>query len=274
MVKGESEITARSAPLWRFLCSARPGADEKAYREHYLDHDNRQISTITYTSLVFMLLLTLVDLPNLGTQPGLILGVYIRVLLIIFGLLLIWVMKRLRNSLVTDLASVSFVSSIAISFFVYHLNSDVSSMRMAALVTILIFSAHMGFPIYALYLFLPMGLIIAGEAYILFSTERTDLLADRAIMLTVFLFAECVAVSGSALHHRTRYHAYQAIGQVKRLSGMLPICANCKKIRDDQGYYRQIEHYITEHTDAEFTHGICPSCVSELYPGFVKNAEQ
>lgn len=57
-----------------------------------------------------------------------------------------------------------------------------------------------------------------------------------------------------------------ATGRVNQLHGMLPICANCKKIRDDQGYYQQIEHYITEHSDAEFTHGICPDCAKELYP--------
>ena len=58
----------------------------------------------------------------------------------------------------------------------------------------------------------------------------------------------------------------KALGSIKTLSGMLPICANCKKIRDDQGYYQQIEHYITEHSEAEFTHGICPDCAKELYP--------
>ena len=59
----------------------------------------------------------------------------------------------------------------------------------------------------------------------------------------------------------------KALGSVKALSGLLPICANCKKIRDDHGYYQQIEHYITEHSEAEFTHGICPDCAKELYPG-------
>ncbi len=57
-----------------------------------------------------------------------------------------------------------------------------------------------------------------------------------------------------------------ALHSIKTLSGMLPICANCKKIRDDQGFYQQIEHYITEHSEAEFTHGICPDCAKNLYP--------
>ena len=59
----------------------------------------------------------------------------------------------------------------------------------------------------------------------------------------------------------------KAIEEVKTLSGFLPICASCKKIRDDQGYWNQIEAYISEHSEAEFSHSICPECVEELYPG-------
>jgi PleD family two-component response regulator len=57
-----------------------------------------------------------------------------------------------------------------------------------------------------------------------------------------------------------------ALGEVKKLSGLLPICANCKKIRDDQGYWHQVESYIKERSDADFTHALCPSCMTELYP--------
>lgn len=58
----------------------------------------------------------------------------------------------------------------------------------------------------------------------------------------------------------------QALSEVKILSGFLPICASCKKIRDDNGYWNQIEAYISEHSDAEFSHGICPECAGKLYP--------
>ena len=60
----------------------------------------------------------------------------------------------------------------------------------------------------------------------------------------------------------------EALAQVKTLSGFLPICASCKNIRDDTGYWQQIESYLSEHSDVEFTHGICPECVTKLYPEF------
>jgi len=56
-----------------------------------------------------------------------------------------------------------------------------------------------------------------------------------------------------------------ALLEVKKLSGLLPICASCKKIRDDNGYWNQIESYITTHSEADFSHGICPECSEKLY---------
>jgi len=61
-----------------------------------------------------------------------------------------------------------------------------------------------------------------------------------------------------------------ALSRVKLLSGFLPICASCKKIRDDKGYWQQIEAYIRDHSEAEFSHGICPECAKTLYPEFFK----
>ena len=65
-----------------------------------------------------------------------------------------------------------------------------------------------------------------------------------------------------------------ALSEVKKLSGMLPICSSCKKIRDDEGYWQQIEEYIRNHSEADFTHGICNDCVKELYPEFYQKFEE
>ncbi len=62
----------------------------------------------------------------------------------------------------------------------------------------------------------------------------------------------------------------KALQEVKTLGGLLPICANCKKIRDDKGYWLQVEEYIKSHADVEFTHGICPECQHQLYPEIFK----
>ena len=65
----------------------------------------------------------------------------------------------------------------------------------------------------------------------------------------------------------------EALSNVNMLSGMLPICASCKKIRDDKGYWNQIEAYIRDHSEAEFTHGICPECEKKLYSEVKKDPD-
>ncbi|MCC7429971.1 hypothetical protein IT568_03920 [bacterium] len=62
----------------------------------------------------------------------------------------------------------------------------------------------------------------------------------------------------------------ETLKEVKRLSGLLPICSCCKKIRNDEGYWNEIETYISQHSEAQFSHGICPQCIQKLYPEFSK----
>lgn len=58
----------------------------------------------------------------------------------------------------------------------------------------------------------------------------------------------------------------QAIEQIKTLQGILPICMHCKKIRDDAGYWEQVEAYVSRHSDVLFSHGVCPECMTQHYP--------
>jgi hypothetical protein len=62
----------------------------------------------------------------------------------------------------------------------------------------------------------------------------------------------------------------KALAEIKTLQGVLPICSNCKKIRDDKGSWRQLEEYISEHTDSRFSHGLCSDCAQKLYPKYFK----
>lgn len=67
---------------------------------------------------------------------------------------------------------------------------------------------------------------------------------------------------------RLEHDLIQAKDQVNSLKGLLPICSSCKKIRDDEGYWHQVEEYVKRHSEAEFSHGICPDCMKRLYPKY------
>lgn len=63
-----------------------------------------------------------------------------------------------------------------------------------------------------------------------------------------------------------------ALSRIRTLSGLLPICSSCKKIRDDKGYWHQVEMYIRDHSEADFSHSICPECAEKLYSEYIGEA--
>ncbi len=85
---------------------------------------------------------------------------------------------------------------------------------------------------------------------------------ERAITIAIARHADLTALRQK---HR---ELEQTLAEVKTLKGFLPICAGCKKIRDDKDYWNEVEVYIMEHTAAKFTHGMCPECVEKYFPGY------
>jgi len=110
-----------------------------------------------------------------------------------------------------------------------------------------------------------------------FAAQHEKWEVDEVISVSIFLvFALSVFAfrrwsetidANKALSHQNG-ELKKALSEIKRLRGILPICAACKRIRDDAGYWHQVELYIGNHTEAEFTHSICPDCRQKLYPEF------
>jgi hypothetical protein len=104
-----------------------------------------------------------------------------------------------------------------------------------------------------------------------------------ALLLSIIIFPALYLLifRPISLHIEWRQHAEEekdaliselqkALDEVKTLRGFIPICASCKKIRDDKGYWQQVEDYISAHSDAVFSHGICQECERKLYPDLVQ----
>jgi PAS domain S-box-containing protein len=103
---------------------------------------------------------------------------------------------------------------------------------------------------------------------VVISEEITQLKNDQAELHRHREGLERTVAERTAQLERTVADLQSALGRVRRLTGLLPICSNCKQIRDDAGYWHQVEVYLHEHTDAAFTHGICPACMAKLYPDY------
>jgi CheY-like chemotaxis protein len=114
---------------------------------------------------------------------------------------------------------------------------------------------------------------IGGVDYITKPFHVGEVLARVNTHLTLRHLQKTLQVKNEQLQAKNN-ELEAALAKVKLLSGLLPICANCKKIRDDEGYWQQVEVYIRDHSEAEFSHGLCPDCISKLYPELSEKVDE
>jgi PAS domain S-box-containing protein len=100
------------------------------------------------------------------------------------------------------------------------------------------------------------------------SLTRSVIKDEKDMEIAIVSVARDITESKRAEEEREKliHELQDALAKVRTLSGLLPICSSCKKIRDDKGYWNQIEGYIQEHSDAEFSHSLCPECATRLFP--------
>jgi DNA-binding response OmpR family regulator len=109
----------------------------------------------------------------------------------------------------------------------------------------------------------------------IFFAGHKHFLTSTRIQILDLLFSTYEAVLQKNFElERINQELKQSIETIKTLSGLIPICSNCKKIRNDDGYWQQLEEFIKEHSDAEFTHGLCPECEQRIYAKFFKKGKE
>ncbi len=115
------------------------------------------------------------------------------------------------------------------------------------------------------------------ESIVRLSHQHEDLELDEIIIVSVFLMFALLFFSmrrwretrrSEALAKRHGEELEKALSEVRQLRGMITICSACKRVRNDEGFWEQIEVYVRDHSEAEFTHGICKECAKKLYPDF------
>jgi hypothetical protein len=122
-------------------------------------------------------------------------------------------------------------------------------------------------------MFSPLNLESKTVGVIGLANKPVDFTEEDSEIAEVFGDLAAIALKNSRYLEKIKEKSEsleRALSEVKVLRGMLPICSFCKKIRDDSGYWNNIESYITQHSEADFSHSICPKCVKEHYPDYKK----
>jgi hypothetical protein len=176
--------------------------------------------------------------------------------------------KRLRRGMRVLMALIGLTWGLGAAALVPYVHEADALLVLAVLATLAagggatLVADPVALGVYSICLLVPLG-----GAMIALAPDRLDVMGGALIVpFTAFT----ILTSREAYRDLTaRLQAAavleEALANVRTLSGLLPICASCKKIRNDRGYWSQIEEYVREHSDADFTHGICPDCARRLY---------
>ena len=122
-------------------------------------------------------------------------------------------------------------------------------------------------------MFAPLNIEGKTVGIIGLANKSSDFTDEDAEIALVFGDLAAIALANSRYLDKIREKTEslaKAMDEIKTLRGIIPICMHCKEIRDDDGYWVQLEKYITEHSDAQFSHGICEKCIEKYYPDFKK----
>jgi len=148
-----------------------------------------------------------------------------------------------------------FIMPLFFFFFAEKEEGLIWSLAFIAVTCVLLFLpgllATHAYPLDTGFKFLLAFVFVGANAYLLESSR--------------FRFSRMLALKNEELSQEKR-QLEEALNRIKTLKGLIPICASCKKIRDDKGYWNSLETYLSEHSDAQFSHGICPQCAEKLYP--------
>jgi sigma-B regulation protein RsbU (phosphoserine phosphatase) len=104
------------------------------------------------------------------------------------------------------------------------------------------------------------GLEAGANDYVAKPFNREELMARVGVGRRVAELQQALALRVGELE--------ATLAEIKTLKGLIPMCASCKKIRDDQGFWQQVEGYLMQHSQAEFSHGLCPECMEKIYPEY------
>lgn len=277
---------AREADEITLLGTFRSRELEQACRRHYLAADKVLASWCIALSQAGALIFATSDYRFLwDTEPRqFFLLLVLRVAFVLLCAVYLVMLRRRKEPAGFDLIVLCFAVSLAI------INTYIGSTRPPAFVGYLMFT---GLMVILTYCVVPLPLIqqippamvfTMGTAVLLWRTKQVD---DISPMLTnavaqSFLMSHALGIATSYFQQRRRRQLFaavmqqaelrenleQAITEIRTLRGILPICSNCKRVRNDAGAWEQVEVYVRKHTHAEFSHDICPECEKKLYPKY------
>ena len=214
--------------------------------------------------LLAVFLFPLFGLLDLAVYPDFIKQLFtIRAVATVYMAFNLAILKKIKDNYLFPSTFFFFlIASFSISLMCYLTGDGFASPYYAGQFVVIIVSTIF-FPMKKkYYVTIVTGSMVQHFVFLSFLPWQISDLAKNVFFLGAFIFSGWVI----------RKYIFRLLSEIKTLQGIIPICANCKKIRNDTGYWDQVENYISEHSEAEFSHSICPDCAKKLYGIFLNKS--
>ena len=254
---------------------------EHTYRQQALEQDKHQFKVLIIIAAISIGVFINSDYKLFGHGSMFYRLLAIRSIFIFFTLILAANLKKVEDEKRFDLAI--FIFAIVSSGLVFYVNmsrpADYNIHAIADIVYLL--AVYLILPNRFALQFIAAIIFTLGNIFIIINFKASHPILGNNIIIASYLFINLLGITVARQIHINRRRQFELYNTEKKLrieyentfdelvtlQGIIPICSNCKQIRDDQGYWSQLEEYIQRHSLAKFSHGICPQCTKELYPG-------
>ncbi len=263
----------------QFLCKFSSREDENTYRSHYLKSDAVQI----IVGIIIVILATTAFIPNdfklFGHNTEFIRLLSFRGIFVLFSIIAIRGFLKIGTILLFDLLLLFWLLALCILIFFVNYTRPLAYLQHSYIDIPTVFLIFVLFPNRIFFQIIPAVLFSAVNITLLIIKNAASTPIAFNVIIIAYILSIIIGSFVSWRYHifrRKQYRAWSSEKKVKEelqkahenvkvLSGLMPICASCKKIRDDEGYWKQIEEYIEKHSEAHFSHSLCEDCAEKLY---------
>lgn len=249
---------------------------EKQYLNYYFEKDIKFTAYVALFAAILPAFLLLVNFPDTGIDTISVLRIVLTGIFILCGVLCLNIKSLNAAEYIVGATALLIILFI---YFIQYNNLNLS-LELVGIYTCFIF---------ALFIVPPMKLstqMILSIIFLAFQlailVQSNEIIGNKQIfqVMVAYIGAVTIGCSFRLMFNHSRRKQYEnlqneivfkkqleeALRNVKTLEEIIPICASCKKMRNDEGYWKQVEVYITEHTGSQFSHSYCPECMNKLYP--------
>ena len=262
----------------RSTASFSDALTENEYRIHYLDADRKQYVLAVAVAVIAMLVFIRSDRMLFGASLTFTFLLGLRASFSLLSAAVIFILLKMRKPAMIDVLMFAWGLLYFLAVVIIYATRPPEFVRSAYLDILMLMVPYLLFNIRFWLQITPQLLYSALSLIMLSSNPSVPAVTMNAMVIT-YIFSNIMGIIVAWRFHvyrRQQFSRYlrekrlnrelkEAMGNLRILRGLMPICSRCKKIRDEEGYWKRLEEYIEQHSEAQFSHSLCDKCANELY---------